>query len=119
MKSTKQIGDSAELMAIEYLQRHEYTILDTNFKFWRFGEIDVIAEKEWHTTFFEVKYRSSEKFGVAEESITKSKLFKIRKSAEVYCKKNRINLESMKIEAIIIERQTDKHRIKHYRNIEF
>ena len=119
MKSTKQIGDRAELMAIEYLQRHDYKILDTNFKFGRFGEIDVIAQKDEYTTFFEVKYRSSEKYGVAEESITKSKLFKIRKSAEVYCKKNSIDLESMKIEAIVIEKLSDKHRIKHYKNIEF
>ena len=119
MKSTKQIGDRAELMAIEYLQRHDYTVLDTNFKFGRFWEIDIIARKDNYTTFFEVKYRSSEKFWVAEESITKSKLFKIRKSAEVYCKKHTIDFEYMKIEAIIIEKHADKHRIKHYRNIEF
>lgn len=106
-------------MAIEYLQRNDYTVLDTNFKFWRFGEIDIIAQKGEYTTFFEVKYRSSEKYGIAEESITKSKLFKIRKSAEVYCKKHRIDLETMKIEAIVIEKHSDKHRIKHYRNIEF
>ena len=119
MKSTKQIGDQAELMAIEYLQRHWYKILDTNFKFGRFWEIDVIADKDVYTYFFEVKYRSSEKFGVAEESITKSKLFKIRKSAEVYCKQNKIDYELMKIEAIVIEKHSDKHRLKHYRNIEF
>jgi len=106
-------------MAIEYLQRHNYNILDTNFKFGRFGEIDVIAENQWYTTFFEVKFRSSDKFWTAEESITKSKLFKIRKSAEVYCKQNNIDFESMKIEAIIIEKHSDKHRIKHYKNIEF
>lgn len=105
-------------MAIKYLQRHNYTVLDTNFKFWRFWEIDIIASKDEYTTFFEVKYRSSEKFWVAEESITKWKLFKIRKSAEVYCKKNNIDFEYMKIEVIIIERLSDKHRIKHYRNVE-
>lgn len=119
MKSTKYLGDKAELLAIEYLQRHGYKVLDTNFKFWRFWEIDIIAAKDSLTTFFEVKYRSSDRFGTAEESITKSKLFKIRKSAEVYCKQNKIDYETMKIEAIIIEKLTNKHRIKHYKNIEF
>lgn len=118
MQSTKQIWDRAELIAIEYLQKKWYVIRDTNFKYWRFWEIDIIASKSEYITFFEVKYRSSEKYGTAEEAITQSKLFKILKSAQVYCKKNKIDYEFMKIEAIIIERHTDKYRIKHYKNIE-
>lgn len=117
-ESTKKIWDKAELIAIEYLQRKGYKILDTNFKFGRFWEIDIIAVHEGYTTFFEVKYRSSEKYGAAEESITKSKLYKIFKSAQVYCKQNNINYEDMKIEAIVIEKHSDKYRLKHYRNIE-
>jgi len=66
-----------------------------------------------------VKYRSSEKYGRAEESITKSKLHKIMKSSQSYCFKNKIDYEWMKIEAIIIEKYSDKHRIKHYKNLEF
>jgi len=118
MVSTKKIWDQAELLAIEYLQRKWYTVLDTNFKYGRFGEIDIIASKDDFTVFFEVKYRSSDKFGTAEESITKSKLYKIYKSAQIYCKQNKIDYECMKIEAIIIERHSDIHRIKHYKNIE-
>ena len=117
-ESTKKIWDKAELIAIEYLQRKGYKILDTNFKFGRFWEIDIIASYGAHTIFFEVKYRSSEKYGVAEESITKSKLYKIYKSAQVYCKHHHIDYDQMKIEAIVIERHIDKHRLKHYRNIE-
>ena len=119
MISTKKIWDKGELIAIKYLQGKWYKILDTNYKFWRFWEIDIIAKNTEYTIFFEVKYRSNEKYWVAEESITKSKLYKIYKSAQVYCKQNKIDYESMKIEAIIIERHLDKHRLKHYRNLEF
>ncbi len=42
----KNIWDVWELVGIRYLQKHGYSIKDTNFKFWRFWEIDIIAEKE-------------------------------------------------------------------------
>lgn len=29
--STKTIGDQAELIAIQYLQKHDYEIIETNF----------------------------------------------------------------------------------------
>ena len=119
MITTKNIWDAWELIAIEYLQKKWYKILDTNYKFGRFWEIDIIASKDWYTIFYEVKYRSSEKYGRAEESITKSKLHKIMKSSQSYCFKNKIDYEWMKIEAIIIEKYSDKHRIKHYKNLEF
>ena len=117
--SNKQSWDKWELIAIEYLQRKNFIVVETNYKFGRFWEIDIIAKKDWYTYFFEVKYRASEAYGSGEESITKNKLFKIRKSAESYCMQNKIDYDTMKIEAIIVEKHSDKHRIKHYRNIEF
>jgi putative endonuclease len=105
-------------MAMDYLQRNNYIIQTTNYKFGRFWEIDIIANKSWYTVFFEVKYRSNNSFGTGEESITKSKLFKIYKSAQAYCKQYRVDIEMIKIEAIIIEKHSDKYRLKHYKNLE-
>lgn len=117
--STKKLGDTGELIAIEYLQKHGYTIKETNYKFGRFGEIDVIATHANFIYFFEVKYRTNSLYGKGEESITKQKLYKIRKSAEAYCNSNRIDYDVMKIEALVIEKHERSHRIKHYRNLEF
>jgi len=36
MQTTKQKGDEGELIAIKYLQKNNYIIRDTNFKFGRF-----------------------------------------------------------------------------------
>jgi Holliday junction resolvase-like predicted endonuclease len=36
MQSTKKSGDKAELMAMDYLQRNNYIIQTTNYKFGRF-----------------------------------------------------------------------------------
>ena len=82
MTSSKKTGDQWEIVAIKYLQKNGYTILDTNFKFGRFWEIDVIAKKDDITVFIEIKYRLSTVFGSPEESITKNKLYKCRKPME-------------------------------------
>lgn len=118
MQTTKQKGDLWEVLAIKYLQKHEYKILETNYKFGRFWEIDVIAEKNGFYFFIEVKYRSNEKYGTAEESITKSKLFKLEKSIYSYCMKNRINLEHINFNVIAITKGLKSYKVTHYKNIE-
>jgi len=118
MISNTQIWNNWEVIAIKYLQNHEYKILDTNFKFWRFWEIDIIALKNWITVFIEVKYRNSTKFWIPEESITKYKLSKCKKTVDYYCKKNKIDFDNIRFDAITIIRQEKSHRITHYKNIE-
>lgn len=112
----KKSWDLWEVLAIEYLKRHDFTILDTNFKFSTFGEIDIIGTKEGKTYFFEVKYRSSEKFGTGEESITKSKLFKLQKTIEYFCVTHKIDFESIQFDVIIISKMQNSHRLIHYKN---
>ncbi|PID87660.1 hypothetical protein CSB07_00210 [Candidatus Gracilibacteria bacterium] len=118
LDSTKKIGDVGELTAIKYLQSKGYKILDTNFKFGRFGEIDIICEKNSITVFLEVKYRLNEKYGIGEESITKYKLSKLKKTIDFYCVKNSIDFEKIRFDAITILKKEKFFRIKHYKNVE-
>jgi len=114
----KKTGDIGEIVAIEYLQKHEYQIKDTNFKFGRFGEIDVIAEKEWRYYFIEVKYRSHLWYWHPEEAIIPRKLHKCLKTMEYYCKRNRVDLEDIQFDVIAILKQYASHQVTHYKNIE-
>lgn len=114
----KNTGDKWEVIAIAYLQKNGYTIKDTNFKFGRFGEVDIIAEKQWRYYFFEVKYRSHIGYGTPEESLTKYKLQKCLKTIEFYCKRNNISFENIQFDAITILKQETSHRVTHYKNIE-
>lgn len=118
MISTKQKGDIWELVAIKYLQNKWYKILDTNFKFWRFWEVDIICEIDWITCFVEVKYRSNTKFWFPEESITKQKLFKFRKTIEYYVVKNNLDFEKIRFDVIAILKWEKSYKLKHYKNIE-
>jgi putative endonuclease len=78
----------------------------------------VIAKKDDRTVFIEIKYRLSTAFGLPEESITKNKLYKCKKTVEYYCKKNRIDFEKIRFDVITILKESNSHKVTHYKNIE-
>ncbi|NUJ97280.1 YraN family protein [Candidatus Gracilibacteria bacterium] len=116
----KKLGDQAEIKAIEYLKQQGYTIIDTNFKYGRFGEIDIIGKKEKKVYFFEVKYRKNDFFGIPEESITKAKKRKLFYSLEFYCLKNMIDRENIEVHIITFLGDLSKKDciVHHYKNVD-
>jgi len=118
MQNTKKSGDAGEIVAIKYLQNKWYIIKDTNYKFGRFWEIDIIANLDKITIFIEVKYRSSDKFGIWEESITPGKLRKFKKTIHSYCFMNKISEENIRFDVIAIMKGDKSHRVTHYKNLE-
>lgn len=118
MISKKNKGDKGELYAIKYLQSSWYKIIDTNFKYSIFWEIDIIALEDWIYCFIEVKYRTNTKFWLPEESITKSKLSKLRKTIEYYVIKNWIDFEKIRFDIITILQEWREYKLNHYKNLE-
>ncbi|NDK10188.1 YraN family protein [Candidatus Gracilibacteria bacterium] len=114
----KKIGDEGEIIAIKYLQKHGFVIKDTNFKFGRFGEVDIVAEKGSRYYFIEVKYRSHTLFGLPEDAIIARKLRKCLRTMQFYCKIHKVPLENIQFDVITILREISSHKITHYRNIE-
>ncbi|MDD3890524.1 MAG: YraN family protein, partial [Syntrophomonadaceae bacterium] len=72
-----------ETYAAEYLLRKGYKILCRNYRT-RYGEIDIICEKQRVIIFVEVKTRTSIKYGYPEEAITRKKMEHIKKVAMIY-----------------------------------
>ncbi len=72
MKSNKDKGSAGEKKAIEYLENNNYKIVSKNFSS-KFGEIDIIAEKDENLIFIEVKYRKSNSHGSPLEAVTRYK----------------------------------------------
>jgi putative endonuclease len=87
-------GEIGENIACRFLVKHGFTILERNFtKKW--GEIDVIAEKDGKMHFIEVKSMSFDfsaldsvtqpKYGIRpEDNMTQQKLTKLRRTIESY-----------------------------------
>lgn len=117
-KTTKQKWDNWELIAIKYLKSKWYEILETNFKFWRFWEIDIIAKLDEKIIFIEVKYRENLKFWLPEESINLRKLSKIKGSIDFYLVKNNLSFENAQFDVITILKEEKSYKVKHYKNLE-
>ena len=81
--NTREIGNKYEDKSIETLVKEAYKILERNYQN-RFGEIDIIAEKNKEIVFVEVKYRRTNKFGYGYEAVDKRKIMKILKLANYY-----------------------------------
>jgi len=91
-------GDKAEERASEFLLNIGFLIIERNF-YSRFGEVDIIALKDGVLHFVEVK--SGIDYESAVQNITKRKLSRIIKTADVYMKKNCISVD-FSIDALIV-----------------
>jgi len=91
-------GNIAEDKASFFLEEHGFYVVERNF-YSRFGEIDIIATKDNVLHFVEVK--SGEDYESAIQNITPTKLSRLIKTANVYMKKNSLDI-AFTLDAIII-----------------
>ena len=103
-----EFGQEGEDYAAKYLEQNGYKILDRNFACHR-GEIDIIALKDNQIIFVEIKSRTSIKYGLPSEAVTKQKLQHLYKTAEYYLITR--NLEKMDTRIDVIEVYKYKRKI--------
>ena len=84
MANNREVGSFFEKAAVDYLIQNGYALLETNYRYRRLGEIDIIAKDGDFTCFIEVKARSSSKFGFPSEAIGYKKQLRIKKLASLY-----------------------------------
>lgn len=113
--NNKLRGSKGEAIAADYLRKKGYKILSMNY-FCRFGEIDIIAEKNGVVAFTEVKLRKNKKFAAAREFVTKSKQERIIKTAMIYI--SSLNAEPVNSRFDVIEIYCDDEitEINHIEN---
>ncbi|OGU59673.1 MAG: YraN family protein [Ignavibacteria bacterium RBG_13_36_8] len=115
-KDKKQLGNLGEELAVKYLTKKGYEILERNYRYER-GEIDIIAKDKDILVFIEVKTRENLEYGYPEESVTKGKQKQIRKVAEAYLWEKDIKGQECRIDVIAILLQDQgKPVIKHIEN---
>jgi putative endonuclease len=115
-RTTQAVGRTGEEIALKYLRRKKYTILETGFRLFR-GEIDIIARDGKTLVFVEVKMRMSDAFGRPEEAVTPGKQEQIRKVAQGYLLKHRLGDVDCRFDVIAIRPQaTDGYAIEHFEN---
>lgn len=79
----RDVGILGEKLAKDFLKKRGYHILESNYRCPE-GEIDIIARHKDSLVFIEVRTKRSLQFGSPEESITPSKMEKLRVVAAHY-----------------------------------
>jgi putative endonuclease len=97
----KQLGNSGEDAACQFLLTQGYQILYRNFRR-KIGEIDIICEYRGLIIFVEVKTRRSCSYGFPSEAVTYKKRQKIINTAMVYLNEHRSQCMGIRFDIIEI-----------------
>ena len=110
-------GVNGETIATKFLVKKGYDILALNYRA-RFGEVDIIAEKDEYIVFVEVKTRSENAIYKPYEAVTSTKQKKILRAAMQYigatnCEKQiRFDI----VEVYLTKNPFSKPKVNHIKN---
>ena len=82
-------GQHGELQARKYLEQQGLTFVEQNVRF-PFGELDLVMRHQSFWVFVEVKFRSNPNFGGAVSAVSTKQIQRIRKAANHYLQRKRI-----------------------------
>ena len=82
-------GQRAERHAVIYLRKQGLKIVDTNFRA-PGGEVDIIARDDQTLVFVEVRFRETNRFGSARETIDNKKQQRVIKAATHYLQQRQL-----------------------------
>lgn len=97
----KLLGKHGEDLAVSFLKKQGYKILERNFQK-GYGEIDIVAKENDTLVFVEVKTRTSTEFGSPLEAITPWKLKALIRSCQFYKSFHPELPESLRIDLVAI-----------------
>lgn len=115
MISSKQQGDIAEQDALEHLTTAGLVLIEKNFLS-KLGEIDLIMSEGSQLVFIEVRYRKSNTYGSALESVNQQKQQRIIKTAQYYLQQNTQSYENYRFDVVAISHNSDKNDINWVKN---
>lgn len=98
----RKLGDFAERVAEQHLKASGYKIRDRNART-RYGEIDLIAEKDGLVAFVEVRCRRGDAMGGAVQSLSAAKQNRLVALAEAYGQEHPGLPEAWRIDLIALE----------------
>lgn len=83
MAKHNELGKLGEELAVDFLQKEGYAILETNWTFQK-AEIDIIAQLGNTLAIIEVKTRSSIEFGLPQDFVNSKKIKLLKKAVDNY-----------------------------------
>jgi putative endonuclease len=85
----KELGKKGEQLALRYLKKNGYRIIQTNYVC-KLGEMDIIAQEKDTLAFIEVKTRTSTTFGPPQLAVNSAKQMQLSKVALNFLKEKKL-----------------------------
>ncbi|MDO8496574.1 MAG: YraN family protein [bacterium] len=121
MTTTSEFGQWAENNVAQYLEQKSYSILDKNYRK-KWGEIDIVAEKNGILIFVEVKANKKELAGFEPENrVSPEKLRRLNRAIQTYLAAKKYSPDQdwqIDIVSLTLDHDRGVAKIKHFKNIE-
>ena len=92
MAKHNELGKLGEELAVDFLEKNGYKILNRNWTFQK-AEIDIIAQKAAILAIVEVKTRSSTDFGLPQDFVKPKQIQSLVKAVNQYVNVNDLDIE--------------------------
>ena len=111
MAEHNELGKQGEELAVDFLHKNGYEILQTNWTFQK-AEIDIIAKKENTLAIIEVKTRSSTDFGLPQDFVKPKKIQLLVKAVNEYVQREDLDI-TVRFDIIAIHKNGNEFIIEH------
>ena len=115
LNKRQQFGRESESLAVRYLKKNGYKILEQNYRN-KLGEIDIIAKEKDTLVFVEVKARKSNLFGSPKWAVTPKKQRKISMVALYYLKATKQTHVKARFDVVSLSLAEDNPRTEIIKN---
>lgn len=114
MAQHNELGKKGEDLAVAYLLKANYEILERNYRFDK-AEVDIIARKKGVLAIIEVKTRSSLDFGNPQDFVKPKQIKNLVKAVNEYVSESNIE-DEVRFDIIGIVKKGPKYKIEHLKN---
>jgi putative endonuclease len=114
MAQHNELGKKGEQLAVDYLLKHGYEIVDRNYRFQK-AEVDIIARKKDTLAIVEVKTRSTADFGNPQDFVKPKQIQRLVKAVDEYVNVNNLDVE-VRFDIIAIVKEDQSFNIEHLEN---
>lgn len=114
MAKHNELGKKGEQLAVDYLIKKGYTIVQRNYRFQK-AEVDIIAQLKNTLAIVEVKTRSTIDFGNPQDFVKPKQIQRLVKAVDEYVNVNKLDVE-VRFDIIAIVRQDKGFTIEHLEN---
>ncbi|MCF6168129.1 YraN family protein [Lutibacter sp.] len=114
MATHNELGKKGEELAVTFLQKNNYKILERNWRFKK-AEVDIIAQKDTILAIVEVKTRSSDYFGNPQDFVNQKKIKLLVEAVNEYVISKDLDIE-VRFDIISILKSKNNFDITHLKD---